>query len=77
MGLHGKNFLGGKLSARGTAALSGINPATGEALAPLFHEATEGELDEALALAERAFEDYRCQAPERVAEFLERMADAI
>ncbi len=45
MDLHGKNLIGGKLSARGAVTFNGVNPATRELLPPAFHEATETETD--------------------------------
>src|SRR5262249_28094015 len=49
----------------------------GEKLEPVFFNATEAEIDEALALAERGFEEYREQPADRVASFLERIGEAI
>src|SRR5882724_5984475 len=77
MDLHGKNFIGRKLSGEGTARFSGINPTKAEELEPSFYKATEAEIDQALALAERGFEEYREQPAERVAGFLERIAEDI
>jgi len=78
MDLHGKNLIGGKTAASAnTKTFSGVNAASGEKLPPLFHEATTAEADEALALAERAFEDYRRQPAEKIAAFLDRIADEI
>ena len=77
MDLHGKNFIGRKLSGEGTARFSGINPTKAEELEPSFYKATEAEIDQALALAERGFEEYREQPAERVASFLERIAEDI
>ena len=44
---------------------------------PVFHEATVAEADEAVALAEKAFEQYRRQPAEKVAAFLDRIAEEI
>jgi NADP-dependent aldehyde dehydrogenase len=78
MDLHGKNFIGGKITASATAkAFSGTNAVTGEKMTPQFFEATTAEADEALKLAEEAFEEYRALPPERIAEFLDRCAEEI
>jgi len=78
MELHGKNLIGGKAAASaGTKTFSGVNPANGEQLKPPFHEATVAEADEALALAAKAFEEYRRQPAEKIAAFLDRVAEEI
>src|SRR5437667_196612 len=77
MDLHGKNLIGGKWSGEGTARFSGVNPATEQKLEPLFFEATEVEIDRALAVAEGAFEACREQSPARVAGFLEGIGEEI
>src|ERR1700722_3968004 len=78
MELHGKNIIGGKTaSAANAKKFSAINAATGEKLPPPFCEATAVEVDEALTLAEKAFEKYRALPPERIAEFLDKCAEEI
>jgi alpha-ketoglutaric semialdehyde dehydrogenase len=78
MELHGKNLIGGKAIASADAkSFPAIAATTGEMLEPFFYEATEEEADEALAVAEASFEDYRRQPPEKIAEFLERIAEEI
>jgi 2,5-dioxopentanoate dehydrogenase len=78
MELHGKNLIGGKAVASPAAkTFSGVAAATGEKLSPLFHEATMSEADEALALAEKAFEGYGRQPAEKIAAFLDRIAEEI
>src|SRR5258707_801082 len=77
MDLHGKSIIGGTISARGTATFSAHNPTNRESLAPLFHEATADEIEQSLDLAERDFEIYRREPPERVAEFLDRIGEEI
>ena len=54
MKLHGKNIIGGEESG-GAQTFSAFDPARGEELGPPFAEATVGEIDRALELAERAF----------------------
>ena len=78
MELHGQNIIGGKSTASaGAKIFSAAAAATGEKLPPVFHEATAAEADEALLLAEKAFEEYRALPPERIAEFLDKCAEEI
>ena len=77
MNLSGKNFIGNELSQQGGKTLSAINPGTGQQLEPLFYEASESEIDRAIALAEQAFQEYRKQPPEKIAGFLEQIAQEI
>lgn len=56
---------------------SAIAAITGEKLPQQFCEASTTEVDEALLLAEKAFEKYRALPPERVAEFLDKAAEEI
>src|SRR5437660_7506100 len=77
MDLHGKNFIVGQLSARSATTFAAVNPVTGETLPPMFHEATDPEINQALAGAARDFENYRRQPPERVAQFLDQIAEEI
>ncbi|HEY2081319.1 MAG TPA: aldehyde dehydrogenase (NADP(+)) [Verrucomicrobiae bacterium] len=78
MELHGKNIIGGNVVASpGAKTFSGVAAATGEKLSPLFYEATPAEADEALALAEKAFAEYRRQPAEKIAAFLDRIAEEI
>lgn len=78
MELHGKNLIGKKaVASASTKTFTGVNPATGEKLSPVYHEATPAEADEALALAAKAFEEYRRQPAEKIAAFLDRIAEEI
>src|SRR5665647_2299731 len=77
MELHGKNFLGGQLSAQGQKLFSAVNPTNGEKLSPEFCEASPAEINQALSLSEIAFENYRKQSAEKIAQFLEKIADEI
>jgi NADP-dependent aldehyde dehydrogenase len=78
MELHGKNLIGGKIVSSSTAkSFPAADATTGEKMAPQFFEATTAEADEALKLAEQAFEEYRALPPQRVAEFLDRCAEEI
>ena len=73
MQLHGKNFIGGNLSAEGKKTFSAVNPATGEK-AGVFHEGTTSEVETAFAAAEAAGEELRDIAAEKIAEFLDAIA---
>lgn len=77
MELHGKNIIAGNATAAGAKTFQGLNPASGENLEPLFYEATEVEIDDALKSAEEAFETYRRQPAERIAGFLTKIAEEI
>lgn len=56
---------------------TGLNPATGEALAQSFSESTAADVAEACALAEAAFAPFAALAPLQRAAFLDGIADAI
>jgi alpha-ketoglutaric semialdehyde dehydrogenase len=77
MELHGKNIIGAKLTAVGSATLNGVNATTGEKLEPAFHEAVETEINEAMTTAEMAFEEYRSLPAEKIAAFLDKIAEYI
>jgi NADP-dependent aldehyde dehydrogenase len=74
MDLHGANILGAETSAKGVTTFRGVNPATGAALEPVFHQATETEIARALTLAEEAFAAYRKKTPAEIARFLDAIA---
>src|SRR5215510_13362664 len=74
MELHGGNILDSEIAKSGATTFQATNPATGELLAPFFHEATEAEANRALQLAEQAFVAYRRQPAEAIARFLEAIA---
>jgi NADP-dependent aldehyde dehydrogenase len=75
--LNGTSIIGYERGAAGGAALQGVNPATGERLAPVFHGATLAEVDAAARLAEEAFREYS-QLPGRArGAFLRRVADRV
>jgi NADP-dependent aldehyde dehydrogenase len=74
MELSGANILGDEVSRAGTTTFRGVNPATGAALEPEYHEATAGEIDRALTLAAHAFAAYRKKTPDEIARFLEAIA---
>lgn len=75
--LHGKNFIGGQRSSLGKKAISPFDPRQGKAIEPLFFEATNQEIDQALTLAAQAFPVLRESSAETIAGFLESIADEI
>ena len=77
MTLQGKSLLAGKTGAPGGATFRAVNPATGELLAPDFHEASLTEVDATLHAAAAAFQVYRAQPPATRAQLLEAIATAI
>jgi NADP-dependent aldehyde dehydrogenase len=77
MQLHGKSIIGGKLSSGGSETFSVTAPVTKQELLPPFYKATEAEIDDALDLAAQAFESYRTLPPEKIAGFLDRIAEEI
>jgi NADP-dependent aldehyde dehydrogenase len=76
MQLHGKQIIGGQVSAAGPS-FRAVNPATSAQLDPPVHEATAGEADRALRLAEEAFADFRAREPRERAALLEGVAKEI
>lgn len=75
--LTGKSFIGNTRGAGSTVTGSGINPATGEKLAPDTLAATEQEVRRALELAEEAFLEYRHKSGTEKAAFLRAIATNI
>ena len=75
--LFGQSLLAGQTGAAGGATFRAINPATGESLAPDFHEASLAEVDAALQAAGAAFEIYRAVPAETRAKLLETIAAEI
>src|SRR5260370_17686621 len=74
MELHGGNILGAEVAKSGKTTFRAVNPATGQELDPVIHQATEAESARALDLAEEAFAEYRRQPAEAIAKFLEAIA---
>ncbi len=77
MNLDGYHFIGGKRSRLSKSTFFAINPSTEQKLEPSFAEATAEEINEAVSLAERGFEKYKSQPAEKIAAFLERIAEEI
>ncbi|MHB8898519.1 MAG: aldehyde dehydrogenase (NADP(+)) [Thermoguttaceae bacterium] len=74
MQLHGKNFIGGTLSAEGEGTFQARNPATREPLEPRFHEAQADEINRAAEMAALAFQERDGRSADRTAELLEHIA---
>ena len=77
MELRGKHLIGGRPTAEASTTFHAAAAATGEALAPAYHEATAAEVDGALRAAESSFDALRGSAPEVRADLLDRIADQI
>jgi NADP-dependent aldehyde dehydrogenase len=77
MSLHGGNVIGGEISTAGARTFRGADPAAGADLDPVFHEATEDEVDRALVAAASAFPEYRRQPADTIARFLETIASEL
>ena len=74
--LHGLNFIGNKTES-GATEFRAINPSTSQAIEPEFAEATIGQVDAAMVLADAAFDAYRTLEPKKRAAFLDAIADQI
>lgn len=74
MVLNGRQIIAGQSVTRGSKTFLGRNPATGEPTTPPLFEATMDEVDQALRVADDAFEEYRAVGGERIAAFLEAVA---
>ncbi len=77
MTLHGRSLLAGKPGAPGGATFQAINPATGAAIEPAFHEASSKEAANALQAATEAFAVYRAVPAETRAQLLDAIATEI
>ena len=77
MSLHGKNFIAGQLSTGGGNAVPVTSPLNRATLEPAFYQASEREVDQALASATQAFETLRETTGDERAALLERIADEI
>ncbi len=75
--ITGKNYIGNKLSAKGTNTFRTFNPKLNIENNHIFHEATSQEVDEAVELAHQAFKEYRNTSGKKRAEFLNTIADEI
>lgn len=77
MNMTGMMLLG-KQDVRGDGReVRAIDPATGDTLDPAFHDGSLAHVDQAVRLAQAAFDSYRHTSPEQRAAFLEAIADGI
>ena len=77
MELTGTSIIGSRRGASRAETSQGINPATGEKLAPTYYAASAAEVDEAAQLAHRAFATYSRLSGREKARFLRQIADNI
>ncbi|WP_242202627.1 aldehyde dehydrogenase (NADP(+)) [Aestuariivivens insulae] len=75
--ITGKNYIGNKLSAKGSVTHHTINPKLNIETPTPFFEATIDEVNEAVDLAWGVFKEYRKVSGTRRAEFLNAIADEI
>ncbi len=75
--LTGLSIIGYGRGEKSSAVLQGVNPATGERLAPLFHGATLAEVDQAARLADKAFAEYSQLSGRVRGAFLRCVADKV
>ncbi|MFI1773489.1 aldehyde dehydrogenase (NADP(+)) [Thalassobellus citreus] len=75
--ITGKNYIGNKLSGKGSVTHKTVNPKLNIENPTAFIEATEDEVDEAVLLASEAFKVYRKVPGTQKAAFLNTIADEI
>ena len=77
MELTGRSIIGGKRGSVTGSMQYGLNPASGERLAPAWYEATVAEVEQAVQLASAAFESYRELSGDSRGRFLRAIASRI
>jgi NADP-dependent aldehyde dehydrogenase len=77
MTIHGNNIIAGTDAAMHASQFRAIDPATGQELDPVFHEANEAQVDRAVRAADQAFTEYRRRPPEDRATFLREISAQI
>ena len=78
MELHGKQIIGASETVEPAGdGFRGMNPATGEALEPVYYEATQAEVDRAYELAVGAHQEIKKLGREKRAELLDTIADKL
>lgn len=75
--LTGNNLIGFQEPPGQGPTFTATDPVDGSELIPRFTEATDTEVDQAVQLAESAFQTYRYTSPEQRAAFLEEIASQI
>ena len=73
MNLHGRNFVGDRLSSGSGETIDAANPFDSSILQPTFHATSEEDVNAAMESDEAAFETYRETTGEQRAVFLERI----
>jgi NADP-dependent aldehyde dehydrogenase len=77
MSLHGKNFIGDQLCRGSGDTFTALSPLDNRVLPGSFHPASPQDVDQAVVLAEKAFQTYGKTSGEQRAAFLERIAEEI
>ena len=77
MELTGYSFLGGRRSAYKGAGFQAANPQTGDTVPPVYHSASDAEVNEAVGRAAEAFFSYAQASGKTKASFLRRCADLL
>ncbi|PHR35502.1 MAG: aldehyde dehydrogenase (NADP(+)) [Fluviicola sp.] len=75
--MTGKNQIGNQLKAAGTIKFRTFNPKLNTENDCIFTEASDGEINQALSLAQDAFGEFRAMSGERKGAFLDAIADEI
>ncbi|WP_104735440.1 aldehyde dehydrogenase (NADP(+)) [Hanstruepera ponticola] len=75
--ITGKNYIGNKLSAKGSKTYNTFNPLLNFENEYVYTEATSEEIDEAVEIASKAFKTFRTINGKRKAAFLNAIADEI
>lgn len=75
--IYGKSLINGEWVTGSEGTVTGLNPATNEALEPEFSLLGADQLDQATAAAKDAFASYRATTPEERAAFLDEIAEQI
>ncbi len=75
--ITGKNYIGNKRSAKGNKTYKTFNPQLDIENEPIYIEATSEEINEAMALAKKAFKTFRVTSGAQKATFLNAIADEI
>ncbi len=75
--MTGKNYIGNQLSANGNKTFQTFNPELNTENSTVFTEASSEEIQEAVTLASKAFQEFRFISGKRKADFLNTIADEI
>ena len=75
--ISGKNYIGNTQAAAGSKTYKTFNPRLNTENKTTFHEATPAEINEAVALASKAFKEYNTISGAKKAVFLNTIADEI